>query len=336
MENTWNELYNLQPTVMKLIKNALIKDRIAHAYLFEGMRGTGKKEIGLYFAKALFCLNLKDGFQPCEQCIHCQRINHGNHPDLHIVEPDGASIKKEQIHLLQQEFSKKGMESSQKFYMLIGADQMTTNAANSLLKFLEEPNQKTTAILITENIQKILPTIYSRCQHVSFKPLSKNEMIRLLVNKGVKPEKAPLYAHLTNNVEEALEMKEDEWFLQAQKIVLKLYEILSKNQLMDALLFLHSDWLSHFKERSQIDTGLDMLLYIYKDLLYIQLDSDDMLVYPDQKNDWQKNALQVSKEKLANQILAILETKKRLQSNVNGPLLMEQLLIKLQEGSNFV
>ena len=92
---------------MKLIKQALFKKRIAHAYLFEGIKGTGKREVGLYYAKSLFCENLIDGYIPCEDCNQCVRINHGNHPDLHIIEPDGTSIKKEQIHNLQQEFIKK-------------------------------------------------------------------------------------------------------------------------------------------------------------------------------------------------------------------------------------
>ena len=97
---------------------------------------------------------------PCEECINCKRINHGNHPDIHIVEPDGLSIKKQQIHQLQEEFSKTGVESNQKLYMIYHADKMTVNAANSLLKFLEEPHEQTYAVLITEQPQKMLPTIH--------------------------------------------------------------------------------------------------------------------------------------------------------------------------------
>lgn len=336
MEATWDFLYNQQPTVMQILKQALLKDRVAHAYLFEGMRGTGKMDTGLMYAKSLFCENLMDGYRPCEDCFQCRRINHGNHPDIHIIEPDGASIKKEQIIQLQQEFSKKGVESGKKFYIINHADKMTVNAANSLLKFLEEPSKGTTAVLLTENIQRILPTILSRCQLVKFNPLPKKELVRILIERGIKSDKAPLLAHLTNNVEEALHLKEDEWFLQAQKIVLKLYEVLSKNSLVDALLFLQSDWISHFKERQQIEMGLDMLLYIYQDLLYLQLDSSEILVYPENKENWLHDALRISKEKISSNILSILDAKKRLQANVNGSLLMEQLLIKLKEGSAFV
>lgn len=273
-----------------------------------------------------------DDFKPCNACIQCKRISHGNHPDIHVLEPEGTSIKKEQISSLQKEFSKKSVESGRKFYMIIDADKMTASAANSLLKFLEEPNSETTAILITEHIQKILPTIYSRCQHITFQPIPKRELVEMLVDNGVKKGRAPLLANLTNSVEDALRLQEDEWFLQARKLVLKLYEIQSRQTLMDTLLFLQTDWLPHFKSREQMDTGLDMLLYIYKDLLYIQLEQDNELIYPDLKAEWKQQALRVSSKRLSEQILAILEAKKRLQSNVNGSLLMEQLIIKLQEG----
>ena len=80
---------------------------------------------------------------------------------------------------------------------------MTVNAANSLLKFLEEPYQQTFAILVTEQIQQILPTILSRCQILSFKPLSSDKMIHKLIELGVNPQKAPIFSHLTNNLDEA-------------------------------------------------------------------------------------------------------------------------------------
>ncbi|MFX3864258.1 DNA polymerase III subunit delta', partial [Streptococcus suis] len=91
----------------------------------------------------------------------------GNHPDVHWIEPDGQSIKKGQIEALQEEFSKTGVESNQKLYIIRHADKMTNNAANSLLKFLEEPHRGTTAVLLTEQYHRMLPTIISRCQVLS-------------------------------------------------------------------------------------------------------------------------------------------------------------------------
>ncbi|WP_428910309.1 DNA polymerase III subunit delta' [Niallia sp. Krafla_26] len=332
MANTWEELEKMQPVVLKMIRNSLIKKRIAHAYLFEGLRGTGKKEIGLLLAKSLFCMSPQEDVIPCEECINCKRINHGNHPDIHIVEPDGLSIKKQQIQQLQEEFSKTGVETNQKLYIIHHADRMTVNAANSLLKFLEEPHKQTYAILITEQIQRMLPTILSRCQVLSFKPLSTKQFVKRQVDMGVRVEKAPLIAQLTNNIDEALGLNDDEWFAQARKIVVKLYEMLRRNSL-EAMTFLQDEWFMHFKDKEQIDRGLDLLLLIFKDLLYIQIGKQEQTVFVHEVQKLEQYAFKISGRRLAAQMTDILEAKRKLQANMNTQLLMEELVLKLQEGS---
>ncbi|MBT2692169.1 DNA polymerase III subunit delta' [Bacillus sp. ISL-55] len=335
MAKTWDELERIQPNVLKMIKNSILKNRIAHAYLFEGMRGTGKKEISILLAKSINCQAPVDGYKPCESCLNCKRINHGNHPDIHLVEPDGLSIKKGQIQLLQEEFSKTGVESKNKLYSIVHADRMTKNAANSLLKFLEEPHAGTVAVLITEQAQQMLPTILSRCQLINFTPLSPKNMAEQLIAIGIQPQMAPLLAQLTNNLEEALEISNDDWFAQAQKIVLKLYEVLKKNSL-EAMVALQENWFMHFKEKEQIDRGLDLLLLIFKDLLYIQLGKKDQVVYLNESSRLEQFALQTSGRRLTEQMAAILEAKRKLHANMNPQLLMEELVLKLQEGSTLV
>ena len=335
VEKTWVQLEQLQPIVLTMMKNSILKQRVAHAYLLEGMRGTGKRETAMLLAKSLLCEAPIDGYQPCEHCVNCKRINNGNHPDVHIVEPDGLSIKKQQIRELQEEFSKKAVESTRKIYMIVHADKMSVSASNSLLKFLEEPSSQTVAFLLTEQIQQMLPTILSRCQVLSFKQLLPNVMAKQLVENGVNPENALLLAHLTNNPEEAIALNVDEWFAQAQKIVLKLYEVLKKNSL-DVMVQLQGEWHQHFKEKEQIDRGLDLLLLIFKDLLYIQLEKQEQVVYKKEMDQLRQSALKVSSRRLAEQMSAILEAKRKLQANMNSQLLMEQLVLKLQEGSTFV
>ncbi|MFS0638409.1 DNA polymerase III subunit delta' [Mesobacillus foraminis] len=335
MAKNWDELEALQPTVLKMLKNSILKGRVAHAYLYEGMKGTGKKEVGFLLAKSIFCMEPGEGFKPCEACVNCKRINNGNHPDIHFVEPDGLSIKKAQIQELQEEFSKTGVESRKKLYMIMHADRMTNNAANSLLKFLEEPHAGTVAILMTEQAQQILPTILSRCQIIGFKPLSPKNMVKKLLDHGVNQQKAPLLAQLTNNWEEALGLNENDWFAQAQKIVVKLYEVLKKSPL-EAMVTLQENWFLHFKEKEQIDRGLDLLLLIFKDLLYIQLGKQDQIVYLGESSRLEQYALQTSGRRLTEQMAAILEAKRKLHANMNPQLLMEELVLKLQEGSSLV
>src|SRR5690606_30161493 len=243
VEKTWEQLQEYQPLVLKMVENSLKKNRVAHAYLFEGSRGTGKKDVGFLLAKSLFCQQ-PNGYKPCNMCTNCRRISSGNHPDVHIIEPDGLSIKKWQIQALQEEFSKTGVESNRKIYLINHADKMTTNAANSLLKFLEEPTSQTVAILLTEQIHRILNTILSRCQVLSFQPLVPKVIQAQLVDEGISPTIASLVAHTTNNIEEARELSEDAWFGQSRSIVLQLYEVINTRP-SHAFFFLQDQWLPH-------------------------------------------------------------------------------------------
>jgi DNA polymerase-3 subunit delta' len=117
--------------------------------------------------------------------------------------------------------------------------------------------------------------------------------------------------------------------------VLKLYEVLKKNSL-EAMVQLQGEWHQHFKDKEQIDRGLDLLLLIFKDLLYIQLEKYEQVVFKKEMDRFKQSALRVSSRQLAEQMEAILGAKRRLQANMNVQLLMEQLVLKLQEGSTFV
>ena len=216
---TWVEFKQEQPYAAKMIKSSLEKNRISHAYLFEGERGTGKRAAAMLFVESLLCEERESSSTQCGQCVNCKRIKSGNHPDVHLIEPDGLSIKINQIRTLRTEFSKSGVESKKKMYVIIDAEKMTIPAANSLLKFLEEPNSETTAILVTEQPQQILPTILSRCQTVSFKSIPSEILSAKLQKSGVHFVKAPLLAAVTNNFQEAMNVNDDDWFAQARNIV---------------------------------------------------------------------------------------------------------------------
>ncbi|MGM7684064.1 DNA polymerase III subunit delta' [Cytobacillus sp. Hm23] len=330
VNDTWDKLETYQPTIIKMLTNSILKDRVAHAYIFEGGRGTGKKHVSLMLAKSMLCKHL-NGSIPCQNCINCRRVDSKNHPDVHIIEPDGQSIKKSQIQDLQSEFSKTGVESSKKLYIIEHADRMTTNAANSLLKFLEEPDSDTIAILLTENIQKMLNTIISRCQVLSFQPIASIVMKDFLLDKGAPPHLAALVAQMTNNFEEATELCQDDWFAQSRMIVIQLYEMLNMNY-AKALLYIQEKWLSHFNDKDKLDSSLDLLLLLLKDLLYIQLGENEYVVYTDQLEKLNQYALHISQNHIAEQMSAVLEAKSRLHTNMNPHLLMEQLVLNLQEG----
>jgi DNA polymerase-3 subunit delta' len=330
MNKTWEDVSIEQPVVTRMLVNSMKKNRLAHAYLLEGKRGTGKKEIAKFLAKTLFCKDIQGEMNPCQACINCRRIESGNHPDVHIIEPDGLSIKKQQIQLLQEEFSKTGVESKQKFYIINHADKMTINASNSLLKFLEEPNQGTTAVLLTEQINKMIDTIISRCQTLSTMTVSKATLSEQITETGINPVLARVVVQLTNSIDQAQILAQDDWFAEARKVVLQLCEVLDSSA---GLFFIQEKWIQHFKEREQIEIGLDLLLLYYRDLLSFIIGEEDAVVYRDVLEQLKQRALQLSQKSIVEKMAAILEAKKRLNANVQGQLMMEQLVLKLQEGS---
>jgi DNA polymerase III subunit delta' len=333
MSMTWEDLSVKQPMVTKMLTNSLMKERVAHAYLFEGEKGTGKYEFAKFLAKALFCKERADDQSPCLECNNCRRIESSNHPDVHFIQPDGLSIKKQQIHDLRGEFSKTGFESKRKFYIIEFADKMTVNAANSLLKFLEEPDQQTTAILITEQIHQMLDTIISRCQTLSFKPVSKPILLQQLEDDfGIPSSLAKPIVQLTNSLEQAKRLAEDDWFAEARKVVIQLCEVVS-NRSQQSFFFIQDKWVPLFSERNQVELGLELMLVYYKDLLLILIEDEQSVVFIDQIDQLKQRALQLSQKRVIQHMTAILEAKKRLSANVQSQLLMEQLVLNLQEGS---
>ncbi|GAB4072087.1 DNA polymerase III subunit delta' [Barrientosiimonas marina] len=326
---SWEELTKIQPLASQLMTNSIKKGRISHAYLLQGERGTGKEEMALLLAKTLFCDD-RSGVEPCQECYVCKRIDSGNYPDVHWLEPDGQSIRKEQIEELQKEFSYTALESSEKVYVIKGAETMTVNASNRLLKFLEEPSQRTTAILLTENSSSILPTIRSRCQTIDLKPLNPEAFQQQLMDEGVSYKSAVLLSALTNRLDEAISWSQDDWFAQARKRMLQLVETYSTNP-EDIFLFIHQTWLPHFKERSQQELGLDLLLLAFKDILFCHLGKeDDMVVFVKDEARLENLVMTFSQEKLLDILQLVLDAKHKLRQNVNPTLVMEQLTIQIQ------
>ncbi|MBM7573129.1 DNA polymerase III subunit delta' [Aquibacillus albus] len=325
---TWTELSTIQPLVSKMLRNSIERDRISHAYLFQGAKGTGKYALSILFAKSIFCRN-RQSAEPCNQCKECQRIETGNHPDVHQIIPEGQSIKKEQILHLQKEFTYTGLESNRKVYIIVDADKMTTNASNRLLKFLEEPSKLTTAMLLTENSQAMLQTIRSRCQTMALQPLNPNNLQKKLQQEGISGSNAKLLATLTNNITEAIEINNDEWFANARKIVVQLIEVFQTKP-DEALLYINNRWMPHFKDRDQLHRGLDLLMVWFKDIVYHSIGNEEAIIFDSDKEKIVEASLKWSKQHATNVLYAILEAKRKLNQNVHPTLVMEQLTLQIQ------
>jgi len=152
---------------IEILKNSLNNNKISHAYLFETDSSLENNELIFSFIKKIICPYPNNKI--CETCNICRRIDNQMYPDLKIIEPDGLWIKKEQLIDLQKQFNKKSIESKNMVYVIQDADKMNVSAANTILKFLEEPEEGIVAILITKNVNNMLKTIVSRCQLISLK-----------------------------------------------------------------------------------------------------------------------------------------------------------------------
>ncbi|WP_087974004.1 DNA polymerase III subunit delta' [Oceanobacillus rekensis] len=326
---TWSEVAKVQPLASRIIINSIKKGRVSHAYLLQGEHGTGKEAISLLIAKGLFCTS-KSSVEPCHECNNCKRIESGNHPDVHWIAPEGQSIKIEQVKNLQKEFIYSGVESNQKVYIIKDADTLTVNAANRILKFLEEPSKQTTAIMLTENSQSIIPTIRSRCQVIDLQPLNTETFQNQLIENGMERNDAVLMSALTNNFAEAFRWNEDAWFAEARKLVVQLVEMYTIKP-EDVYLFIHNHWVPHFKDRKEQEQGLDLLLLAFKDILYNHIGNEGAYAFFTLNNELvEKAAMSFSQEQLVNTLNLVLKAKRKLKQNVQPTLVIEQLALQIQ------
>lgn len=327
-------LKEVQPNVTKQLQAIYTHNKIGHAYIFEGSKGSGVEEMMSYFSQLLLCENPVEAV-PCNTCRSCIRLNSGNHLNFNEVRPDGQFIKIDAVDVLLDELSKKGVEEGRKIYIVHEAERLNVKAANKLLKTLEEPDGEVTAIFLTKNINAIIPTIRSRCQHVKFQPISRKMIIQKLQEKQVSHSLAATLSMVTVNLDEAFELSQDDAFAHARKTVLKLIEAISKN-VHESLLIVHEEWLPSFKEKEQMELALDLLLFGIRDIVAIKANQAAELTYPDMKHIWSSMALRSTYNNLSAQLQAVLKARQQLQSNMNRTLLMEQLMLNLQEGKSFV
>lgn len=280
------------------------------------------------------CLNSSKNV-PCETCRNCKRIDTGNHPNVKQLEPDGQFIKIDQIRDLISGMTKTSIEEGRKIYVLHHADRLNIASANTLLKFLEEPEGEVTALLLTESYQSILPTIQSRCQHIKFASIPRNILLKQLQEQGITFSMASTVSMVTNSLETAISLANDEQFAHTRKTVLKLVETVRKN-VHEALLVVYEDWIPSFKEKEEMEQALDLLLFAYRDIVAIKANPESSCTYPDMLQSWKEQALHTTYNRLSNQMQAILQARQNLGRNMNRTLMMEQLMLNLQEGYTFV
>ena len=303
------------------LRSALRSGRIANSYIFSGPTGIGKEFVAINFAKALNCLaNVDD---PCDECISCRKINDSNHPDVVIVRPEGARIKIDQVRSLQRQGSYRAMEGNRKLYIIAEAEKMTAEAANSLLKTLEEPPGAMVLILLTSAYSALLPTIRSRCQSLKFTPAPLELIRKELVARFDLSESKAKWAALRSqgSVSKALDLAKESEDV-GDGISAFLLDLDGKNR---------ASLLNIFKEAESLGEAqqpFDALLSWYRDLLLVKQGCSKALLTHGDKTDKLENiARRYSDIQIEKFIRDILRTRELIQRNINPILALEVLML---------
>lgn len=318
-----------QPTIFTQFMNLIKNNELSHAYLFTGEDGAGQFSVAMGVAMRLFCTNVQNGM-PCGKCAECVRIMNHDHPDVVITEPDGQSIKVDQIRHVKSEFTKSAMEGSKKVFIISEAEKMTTGAANSLLKFIEEPTGNVVSFLISQNRNLVLPTIISRTQVVEFPSLSKKQMVQELQNSGVKPSEVNLMISITNSLDQIKELSKDDWFASMQRPLEKWFTYLVKENNM-AMPFIQMSLMPLITNKDRQRIVISMMLSLFDDVLEMKYGTlaDDWVKYPAILAQTKLAANQWNNDQLLTMLDELLDMNSRMAVNVNFQNIIEALTLKI-------
>ena len=279
-----------QSIAYNLLMNEIVNNKISHAYLFDENNCNDSFNIVMAFIKEVLCYGLDEE----SKNTLCKRIDDGNYPEIKIIEPDGTIIKKQQLINLQQEFSQSAVEGHKRIYIIREADKMRIESANSMLKFLEEPDNDIMAILMTNNFNNLLSTIVSRCQVIRFNNDTDSQKDTELTNIVLK-----FIKYLENN---------------------GIRTIISEQELLFSNISL--------KDRNRIIDFFDKMIDMYYDILKIFYGSKE-IIFSEYYNDLQEIADKNTVDKILNKMSILLEKKDTIKNNVNINLLIDSLIISI-------
>ena len=285
MLDNYKDTQNLAYSIMI---NEIKNNHISHAYLIDENNNINAIEMVMAFVKEIICMNVDD----LTKKNICKRIDDGNFPEIKIIEPDGMLIKKQQILDLQKDFSMAPVEGSKRVYIVRDADRMRSETANSMLKFLEEPDNDIVAILMTNNFNNLLSTIISRCQIIRFANLTQN----------VYEDDILVFAI---NFIKSLENSGIITICHEQELLFNKFGI---------------------KERDKICVFFDKIIDIYYDIMKINIGCLNVKynLYFDDLNSISNNN---SVDKILNKINIFVKYKDAVKNNVNVNLLFDSLIV---------
>lgn len=321
-------LKNNQPVVYQTFVNALKHKTLSHAYLLVGNPGTPLFDVAKYLAKSIVC----DEPSPlaCENCITCLRVESENYPDIITIDGSKATIKKDDVLSIENRFEKAAFETKGVMIYIINlVENMTVEAVNSMLKFLEEPETEVYAFLTTNNENNVLPTILSRCQILHLKTVSRERVIKEAIELNVEQSDAEFLSYFYNDAELIFNLVNDkeleEDYLESKKALLGLLEALDTGTNKDIIYYMDKEIVPSIKSKEEMRYFIDMLTEVYEDLLNIKSSRDITL----KSYATILNSLAAKLPHINESLVELLKQRNLVNANINIPLQLDYLIIYL-------
>lgn len=319
-----------QEQIKEHLTNALSAGKISHAYIINGEKASGKEFIARVFAMALQCE--KEGIEPCQECHSCKQALSENHPDIiRVTHEKPNTISVDDIRAqVNNDVGIKPYSGPYKVYIVNEAEKMTVQAQNAILKTLEEPPAYAVILLLTTNVNSLLPTILSRCVVLNMKPVSDELVKRYLMEQlqipDYKAEVCVAFARGNIGKAKALASSEDFENVKAEALsLLKYIKDMELNEMIAAIKKIN-------EYKFEISDYLDIFAIWYRDVLLFKATNDvNHLVFREEIQALRTTAQRSSYEGIETIIKALDTAKRRLDANVNFELTMELLMLTIQE-----
>lgn len=319
-----------QEQIKEHLQNALSTNKVSHAYIINGEKSSGKEFIAKVFSMALQCE--REGSEPCQECHSCKQALSGNHPDIiHVTHEKPNSISVDDIRgQVNNDVAIKPYSGPYKVYIITEAEKMTPQAQNAILKTLEEPPAYAVLLLLTGNVDALLPTILSRCVVLNMKPVADELVKKYLMEQLQVPDyKAEVcVAFARGNVGKAKALASSEDFENVKAEALSLLKYIRDMELHEIIAAVKK--ITEYK--LEINDYLDICAIWYRDVLLFKATNDvNHLVFREEIQTIRKTAQRSSYEGIETVIEALEKAKKRLDANVSFELTMELLMLTIQE-----
>ena len=311
-----------------MLKKHVIHGTTRHAYLFCGPPGLGRRTLALRFAQALNCTTPTDAGIPCGVCRDCKQIQAMQHADLTVIQADseGGTLKVDQIRDSRKSLTLKPYMSKFRVAIFLRFQEANDNAANALLKTLEEAPSYAVLILTTDNPEQLLPTIVSRCEVLRLRPLSVDGIKKDLESRGVERERARLIAHISSGRPGyARRLVEDDALLDARE-----------ERLNDLLTLFPASRVEKFKYADQLARDKDSMrqailfwLSYWRDVMLRTAQATTPLVNVDRNMEIEGLAGQLDLSSTRKVVIKLENALEQMEKNVNLRLLAEVLLLDL-------